>query len=774
MNNIISFIHMLVVILLFMIFASSSVLATDPPPSGKFLTGKIIDAVTKEPLVGVNVLVKNTNLGATTNEDGAFVIQKLPLDEFELQITMIGYKPVELKIDLNTDNIDNLIFELKQGTIEMGAVVVTGTNSMHLFEKVAVKTEIIPRKLIQQQSASNLAQALGLQTGVMVENDCNNCNFTQVRILGFDGKYSQILIDGDPVISSLGGVYGLEHYPQEMIEQIEIVKGGGSSLYGGGAVAGTINMMTRRPYTDRTKISYNGNSADGSYDQQVGAIAENISDEEDSGFYVYGSTRNRDSYDRNGDGYTELGILKNETIGFNGFIKPFESSEIQLSFHRIFEERRGGGELDKPVHEASIAEMVKHYKWGGKAKWIHKLSSILEYKINYAFSILQRESYYGGLSEDTPEARLEALNYYGFSDNPLHTGGIQFNYILDSHSLTAGAQYDHDKLLDKSVSNEAYYVDETFKNLGIFLQDEISLDDEENIQVVAGVRFDNHSSLEDWIVSPRLNVKYKFFDAFTVRAGYTTGFKAPQIFDEDLHICGLEGTQRVIRNSNGLKEERSSSFTFGADFQNFVGEIPVLFGITGFYTKLSDAYADEFISTNGIIEYWERINSSGADVKGIEIDFGIKPVSPLEIRTGFTFKKNEYKEEVTDFNTKNFLRTPDIFGYLRTTFEINASLNAFASVKYTGIMYVPHEIAVDYQDGPILTLAKSDEFIELDFSLTQKIKLFEDVESSLSVGVKNLTDVYQKDLDYGITRDPGYVYGPSQPRTFYFSIDLSL
>ena len=366
------------------IFSAPKIFSTDNP-AGRVVMGTVIDASTKEPLTGVNVMIKNTNLGVSTDAEGTFTIKNAPHSEFALQMTMVGYKPIELKINPERDLSEKLVCELKEALIEMGAVVVTGTNSLHLYENVSVKTEIVPKKLIEQQSAFNLAQALGLQTGVMVENDCNNCNFTQVRILGFDGKYSQVLIDGDPVISSLGGVYGLEHYPKEMIEQIEIVKGGGSALYGGGAVAGTINMMTRRPAFNSTKISYSGNSADGAYDHQVGALAEVISHDNHSGFYVYGSTRNRDSYDRNGDGITELGILKNETIGFNGFIKPFDDTEIQLSFHRIFEERRGGSKLDKPVHEAAIAEMVKHYKWGGKFKWIHKLSPVLEYKVNYAF-----------------------------------------------------------------------------------------------------------------------------------------------------------------------------------------------------------------------------------------------------------------------------------------------------------------------------------------------------------------------------------------------------
>jgi len=759
-------------LLLLILFTSSIIFSM--PFNSYTIRGIIYDSSTKEPLRGVNIYIKNTNLGTTSNDDGSFTIKSIPFNEVQLTISMVGYKSIEKEINLINDTQELLKFELRQSMIEMGSIVITGTNSTHLYEKVTVKTEIIPKKLIQQQSACNLAQALNLQTGVMVENDCSTCNFTQVRILGFDGKYSQVLIDGDPVVSSLGSVYGLEHYPQEMIEQIEIVKGGGSSLYGAGAIAGTINMITRRPYIDRTKISYSGYSFDGSYDQQVGAVAEITNEKNNSGLFVYGSTRNRDSYDRNNDGYTELGVLKNETIGFNGFIKPSEVSEIQMSFHRIFEERRGGSELNKPVHEARIAEMVKHYKYGGKAKWLHKLSPVLEYKINYAFSLLKRDSYYGGLAEDTPEARLQALTYYGYSDNPLHSGGIQLNYKIGAHSFTVGTQYDYDKLTDRSVSNQAYYVDKIFTNLGVFVQDEFSFDKKDNTQIVAGIRFDNHSVLNNWILSPRLNLKHKIYEALTLRAGITTGFKAPQIFDEDLHICGLEGTQRVIRNSVGLKEEKSTSFSFGAEFQDFVGEIPVLFGVTSFYTKLSDAYSDEYISSNGAIEYWERINSSGADVKGIEMDFGIKPVSAIEIRTGFTFKENKYKDEIADFNTKEFFRTPNVFGHFRTTYDFSNTFNAFFSLKYTGKMYIPHEVVVDYQDDPLLVLKRSDTFVEIDIALNKKINLFDDVSSNITLGIKNITNAFQKDLDFGVKRDPGYVYGPTQPRTVYFTVSLTM
>ncbi|MDZ7767282.1 MAG: TonB-dependent receptor [Melioribacteraceae bacterium] len=694
-------------------------------------------------------------------------------EKINLTISMIGYQSKEIPLQLSAGKHHEIEVSLKSGIIEMGSIVVTGTNTPHLYSEVPVKTEIINRLSIERKHAVNLAEALNLQTGLSVDNECNNCNFTQVRILGFDGKYTQILIDGDPVVSSLGGVYGLEHYPREMIEQIEIVKGGGSSLYGAGAISGTVNLMTRRPSFNQTRIGYLGSSINGAFDQQLGAVAELVSDDGKTGAFIFGSTRSRSPYDHNNDGFTELGRLNHETIGFNFYHRPGSTNEIKLSVHRIHEDRRGGSDLEKPIHESRIGEWTEHFKWGGKATWTHKLSEQFDYKVNYAFSFLKRDSYYGGMSENTPEGRLEALKYYGYSENPLHNGGVQANYRLDNHTVIAGFQFLRDEILDESVSSEAYYIDEVFTNYGFFLQDEWSLSDNKNAMLVYGVRVDKHSKLENAVLSPRINLKYTLFDGMILRAGYTTGFKAPQIFDEDLHICGLEGEQRVIRNDPNLSEERSHSFSGGFEFQNFVGEIPLLAGVTAFYTKLNDAYAEEFVKSEPTFDLWRRINSSGAEVMGVEIDLGVKPSNHLEIRSGLTLKQNQYEEELPDFNTKNFLKTPDMFGHLSIMYEVSESIDFYSALKYTGSMYMPHEVVVDGADEPDLLLETTDEFFILDAGVSLDIKIVNNFRTKLSVGIKNLTNAYQNDLDRGINRDPGYTYGTSQPRTFYFGIDTS-
>ena len=734
------------------------------------ISGTVYDADTKEPLPGANIIIHHTTNGAAANDKGAYLITSVPSGKIHLTASMIGYQTVHQTVVLKANESLVVDFELEQTALEMGALVVTGTATPHLVEDMPVRTEVIPRHIIEQKQASNLAEALEFQTGVRVENNCSNCNFSQVRILGMDGKYSQILIDGDPLVSSLASVYGLEHFPEEMVDQIEIVKGGGSSLYGAGAVAGVINMITRKPIMNQVRIKYLNNSSNGLPDQRVGAVAETVNEKGTSGAYVFGSFRKRNPYDHNGDGYSELGELLNESIGFKWYYQPIKTGEFVTSFHRIHEERRGGNNFHLPVHEAEIAEWLEHWRSGGSIRWNHRPSSLLDYRLYYSFSIEKRKSYFGGLGGDTDQDQLDALAFYGRTNNPLHFFGGQLNYRLAGQLMTLGFQHTLDKLEDKTAAETTYYIDETYKNTGIFLQDNIHFGSHEQIEFVIGVRADKHSELKNWIWSPRVNGKFDIGKGFTARAAFTTGFKPPQTYDEDLHLCGIEGDQRIIRNSDDLKEEKSYSYSAGLEFKGIYNHIPVMITMTGFNTTLDDGFTETFVSKQGVIEYWERINSDGAQIKGVELDLGIRPLPILETRAGFTYKKSEYDSPNEDFGTTNFLRTPDLTGNIRFTVDPVDRFSVFIGGNYIGKADLPHEVAIEGQDDPELLLIESDSFFQIDLGATIKLPINHGMETKLNFGVRNITNAYQDDLDKGPDRDPAYTYGPIRPRTLYFGL----
>jgi outer membrane receptor for ferrienterochelin and colicins len=737
------------------------------------ISGKVVNAKTGEPLPGVNIMIEHTTIGSATNNEGHYTIRKVPKGKFNLSASMIGYKTERKEIHLKPNRAITVDFELEQIVLGMGAIVVTGTSTPHLVEDAPVRTEVITRLSIEKKQVCNLSEALSFQTGIRVENNCQNCNFSQVRILGLDGKYSQILVDGDPVISSLASVYGLEHFPEEMIDHIEIVKGGGSSLYGGGAVAGVINMITRKPILNQTRIKYLGNSINGKMDQHIGVIAEKVNDEGTAGTYIFASYRDRTPYDYNNDGFSELGELLNESIGFKWYYQPIEDGEFTVSFHRIHEERRGGNKFDQPVHEAEIAEWIEHWRSGGTVRWEYRPTPLFDYHLYYSFSLENRKSYYGGLGGYTGQDTLEALNFYGKTDNPLHISGAQTNYRLGSHLFTFGAQYIWDKLKDETAAETVYHIDNIYTNIGVFLQDNLQLGKDENIEMVIGFRVDKHSELGNWIFSPRVNGKFKINGVFTVRGTYTTGFKPPQIYDEDLHLCGIEGDQRIIRNAENLKEERSHFLSTGLEYNGFLGEsIPMMFSLTGFRSQLDGCFTEKFVSKQGAIERWERINSDGAIVNGIEIDVGIQLIDVIEIRSGFTYKKSEYDKPHEDFDVRNFLRVPDLTGNFQLFINPTKRLSLNIRSDYIGRAYVPHEIVIEGEEEPELQLEKSDNFFQVDIGLAYQMQINKTTEYKLNFGVRNITNAYQRDLDIGHDRDPAYVYGPARPRTFYLGLDL--
>lgn len=746
--------------------AFSVLVGTGP---GAELRGRITDAGDGEPLIGVHVYIPTLALGATTDGNGEFTIKELPEGRHSFTVSHIGYRGERREVMLDAGKTTSFDLRLDPGLHEMGTVVVTGSSTPYLYTESPVKTEVITRELIARSQAVNLADALSLQTGVSVDNSCQNCNFTQVRILGFDGKYAQVLIDGDPVVSSLAAVYALEHFPDEMIDQIEVVKGGGSALYGGGALSGTINMRTRKPTAPRTRFHYLGHAFGSVIDHKAGAVTELVSDDKSMGAYLYLSARQRGGYDHNGDGFTELGEVGNNTLGMNAFLRPQGLGEFQFSLHQISEARRGGSDLQLLKHEARITEAVDHNRWGGKLRWEKRILSALTMQAHYALSLLDRDSYYGGLAGDTPEDRLDALRYYGFSENRTHIAGLRAVYNAGVQDITVGAEYSSDKLIDRSVRDADYHIDALYTNIGVYAQDAVALFDHALV-LIAGARLDRHSELEDAVFSPRVNARIELLRDLNLRLAYTTGFKAPQVFDEDLHIESLGGVQRVIRNADGLRAERSRSWSMNLDYNGLVGDLPVLVGLTAFHTQLFDAFSmTEITLPESALILWQRVNSDGGSVRGIELDLGLRPAPDTEIRFGSTYKIGRFENPQEIFDgvySDRFLFTPDLSGYVRLSHALGETVDLFGAVRYTGTLTLPNATTEKIVET-------ADAFADIDLGLSWELPI-EDLRLILSGGVKNLLDSYQRDIQSGIDRDPSYLYGPTQPRRFYFGLDVQM
>lgn len=246
-------------------------------------------------------------------------------------------------------------------TIRLRQVVVTATQHATSRGEAPQAVGVVDKSQMEAISAVSLGESLRIGTGLRVENTCQNCGSNELRINGLGQAYSQILIDSRPVNSSLVGVYLLDQLPTALIDRVEILRGGGSALYGSNAIAGVVNVITREPLANEASIANTTRLVGGSaIDLSNQFNASVLSRDRRAGLAIFGHNRHRDAYDRNGDGFSEVGLLKAHMLGLKGFIRTSDVTKLGLEYHNIHDFRRGGDRLDLPSPLAHISEGGEH------------------------------------------------------------------------------------------------------------------------------------------------------------------------------------------------------------------------------------------------------------------------------------------------------------------------------------------------------------------------------------------------------------------------------
>ncbi len=610
--------------------------------------------------------------------------------------------------------------------------------------------------------------------GVRVENDCQNCGFTQVRINGLDGHYSQILMNSRPVFSALTGVYGLEQIPANMIDRVEVMRGGGSALFGSSAIGGTVNIITKDPSENNARVSHTLTSIgpSGKLDNNTTLNASVVTNNNKAGIFIYGQSRYRDGYDHNDDGFTEVAQLKTHTLGARTFLRTSDASKLTLEYHNTHEYRRGGDQLDEPAHMAMIAEQVEHDIHGGEATfdlWMRDRTDKLS--VFTAMMDTKRKSYYG--SDMDPNA-------YGRTSDIVVTAGTQWTHPMQRFlfmpaELVAGLEYSYNRLHDVTIGYEHDILQKVNIYSG-YLQNEWRND---RWGFLIGARVDKHSLIDHAIVSPRANIRFNPSRGCNFRLSYSTGFRSPQAYDEDFHVAIVGGDRVVTVLAPGLKQESSQSVSASADLYHTFGRVQTNLLIEGFYTDLSDVFALRQLDTpdaqgNAVLE---RYNGSGARVMGINIDAKAFFSARFDIQAGVTLQRSRYKKpEVWSDNPdvapeKRMFRTPDAYGYFTANWQICKPLKAIVTGTFTGPMTVQH---MEGSGTDIDLAVRTESFFDASAKLVYCFNIFRQVDIDVTAGVSNIFNSYQRDFDSGPRRDSGYIYGPSLPRCLTAGISVSI
>ena len=747
----------------------------------------------KTPLPFVSVFVEGTTVGTLSDENGNFSIA-VPPGVIVLIAQAKGYRNLSQELTLEEGKGQVVNFALQKDVLGLDEVVVSATRNRVAKRSAPVVVSTLKPRLLTATQSITLADGLNFSPGVRVETNCQNCGFTQVRLNGLDGGYTQILLNSRPIFTSLLGVYGLEQIPTNIIERVEVVRSGGSALYGSNAIAGTVNIITKDPVLNTWEVASNFALVDGdALDRVVNFNSSQVADDLNSGFTLFGTYRNRDAYDANDDGFTELVELRNTTVGGKAFLRPNDRSRISVNLNAIREYRRGGDRLDLAPQFTDITEELDHDTFiGGLDYEVNSKDQTKKVQVYTSASYTNRDSFYGGLGgARTRQDSILANNAFGTTKDLAWVNGLQFTKSRANNDVfTAGVEYNLNSTEDQ-IPGYNRLIDQSVNTLGGYAQYEWK--PSEKFTALVGTRLDNVSvdgnytiggiartvDLSQTTLSPRLTLSYRITDKLRFRGGYARGFRAPQAFNEDLHISSVGGEPQFVILADDLNTEFSNAFTGSFNYSRNINLLQLDFLLEGFYTSLEDPFTQ--VSTGAVLENGSILeevrNGSGATVFGTNFEFGVSPSPEWSFQVGGTLQRTRYDEPQllfesdgtageTDIAVDEFVRVPDLYGYLNATWIPNKAFNVDVTSTYTAGMTVPRVIS----DTGFLELNEVNAFFDMNIKLETHVDFNESFMITFSGGVTNLFNSFQDDFEIGPTRDSDYIYGPSTPRSFFLGM----
>jgi outer membrane receptor for ferrienterochelin and colicins len=780
--------HILILITLFLV--ASPLLAQQ--------TGNIQGILTsyEGPLVQATVIVQTTGFGAVSDFDGKFKIANIPAGNYKLQIRAIGFATTIVDVTVEGGKTTDIAKEINQDRIGLNEVVVSSSRYELNREDAPSVVSVIGSRILNATQSVTMVEGLSYQPGIRVESNCQNCGFTQLRMNGLEGPYSQILVNSRPIFSTLTGVYGLEMIPANMIERVEVVRSGGSALFGSNAIAGTVNIITKEPVENSWQIGSNFGLLRGSIpDNTLNFNGSVVSEDLNSGVTFYGMKRDRGGFDADGDGFTEIVQLNNLTFGAKAFFKPTELSKLTLDVNAIDEFRRGGDQLELPPHFTDIAEQLDHNIVNVGLTY-DQFSKDRRTKVSTYGSLLSgtRRSFYGGLGgERTLEDSVAAASAYGLTKDFAGVLGTQFTHNFTGRNVfVGGIEYQgnsvkdeiagYEKLIDQKVNSVGFYGQFEWKaadKLTLFMGTRYDVVNVDGVYEIGNIN--RAVDFNNGVLSPRFTVLYELMPGAQLRGGYARGFRAPQAFDEDLHISSVGGEQRFVILANDLEMETSDAFTASLNYGKNTGIVQSNFLIEGFYTKLNNQFQRVNLGQQANGSFLEETrNGSGATVSGVNFEYSVSPSRYFSFQMGGTLQRALYDEdevlfepedgttEFPEITVSEFIRTPNTYGFLAANWTPNKKFTLDLTGIYTGSMVAPLVV----NDEAFIELIDTQSFFDVNLRMAYRWQLKNKFNLELNGGVQNIFDSFQREFSTGPTRDSDFVFGPMRPRTFFIGVKI--
>lgn len=591
-------------------------------------TGTVSEKDSGEPLVGANVYFNGTTLGTVTDKNGKFMIRNIKSGTYEVNVSCIGYHRVKKQITLSgTESTFN--FELEKSNSTLGEVVITGTGTPHHLKSAPVQTELIDQKLINKIAPSDfndlmlaVSPSFDFSPGVMGP-------FMQLNGLGND--YILVMIDGKRTYGDIGGQSDLNRINPDNIEQIEVVKGASSALYGSEAIAGVINIITKKA---NNKVNVVNNSRVGSYGEWIQHNGLNLN---------LGRLSSTTSFDRkttdgwqlskyeldDGDLVETEAMAQNQSTDYTFNQKLLYNLTQQLSMY--VQGSKYEREVERPLSVGDYGYCYDDLSFSAGAGYLlgkdNKL--MLDWNsdnFNYFYKYNQESGdlVAGDKAKQTEQLR-QSLNLKGVFK------------LTKNHQLSAGGEYVNEELESEGrlagTSADAY-------TLAFYAQDEMKFF--ENLSLVAGARYVNHKEFGN-AFTPKLSAMYKL-KGFNFRGTYARGFKAPTL--KELYYYYQRRSSLYLGNPD-LKPQTSDYFALSAEY--IINRFSLT--VTGYQNTVDDLIDYQTIETspedaaNGVKSTRRHYNIKKAGTKGLDLIFNMSIGGGFSIGGGYSYVDAQNKTD---------------------------------------------------------------------------------------------------------------------------------
>ena len=715
------------------------------------------------PLPLANVLLKGTEYGAATDIDGNFSFDAVAPGDYVLSVTSLGYQPYQTKLKLGADTNTTITIQLEPSAQSLDETVVTGTLKPVKRLESPVPVEVYSPTFLKKNPTASVFDALQNVNGVRPQINCNVCNTGDIHINGLEGPYTLVLIDGMPIVSGLGTVYGLTGIPNSLIEQIEIVKGPASSLYGSEAVGGLINIITKNALSAPEFFADGFVTGWGEYNLDVGskiAVGQKTNLLLGINYFNYDVP-----IDNNGDNFTDL-TLQDRISLFQKWDFERKDGRLFSLAGRFFYEDRWGGEMQWTPEfrggDEVYGESIYTRRWEILGKY--QLPFAEKFLLSFSYNDHNQNSVYGD-TEYLADQRI------GFAQ-------LTWDKTLGNHDLLLGSAIRYNYYNDNTPATP------TAANVWIpslFAQDEFAFAPKHAL--LGGMRFD-HDPRHGTIFTPRAAYKWKISDNDIFRVNAGTGFRVVNLFTED--HAALTGAREVII-AEELRPERSYNINLNylkkiySDNGTFIG-----LDASAFYTHFNNVILPDYETNPNQIIY---DNLEGKSVsQGLSANLDVVFPSSFKIMVGATWQDVSTTENGI---TQEQILTESI----TATWNLSYTFHALKlTADYTGNLYGPMRLPLlgDLDPRRPFSPTWSIQNIQFTYKGLNNFEVYGGIKNLLDWTpnrgnpfiIARANDPFDKDVTfdangnpvatadnpYALTFDPTYVYGPNQGIRGFFGI----